>query len=260
MGLGASLALKLVLTPLLVGGASLAGRKWGSEIGGWLVGIPFTSGPIAFFLALTPGPRFAAATAVGIMAGVASQAAFCLAYAWVAQRQGWAHSLLAGTAAFLVATALLNLVVLPAPVILVGMIAVLIVALRLMPDRGTGATVQIDYPRWDIPARMLVATAFVVVLTSAAPLLGSHLAGLLAPFPLYATVLSAFAQRIGGPAPAVGVLRGLLLGLFSFAAFFFTVAELLSGQGIAIAFAAAILVALALQGGSLALGRRLGLA
>jgi hypothetical protein len=43
-----ALALKLVLTPVLVGAASLAGRRWGSAIGGWLIGIPFTSGPIAF--------------------------------------------------------------------------------------------------------------------------------------------------------------------------------------------------------------------
>jgi len=260
VGPGASLALKLVVTPLLVGAASLAGRKWGSEIGGWLVGIPFTSGPIAFFLALGPGTRFAAAAAVGIMAGVSSQAAFCIAYAWTARRKGWAPSLVAATAAFLVATVLLNFVVWPAPFLFVAMIAVLVISLRLMPDRSSVTTVQIQYPRWDIPARMAVATAFVMALTAAAPLLGPHLAGLLAPFPLYATVLAVFAQRIGGGAPAIGVLRGLLLGLFAFAGFFLALAVLLPGQGIAIAFAAAIVVALALQGGSLALGRRMGLA
>jgi hypothetical protein len=268
VGPGASLALKLVFTPMLVGAASLAGRRWGSEIGGWLVGIPFTSGPIAFFLALNPGPRFAAATAAGILAGVASQAAFCLAYAWVARRYGWAPSLLAGSAAFLIITALLNSIVWPAPVLFVTMIAVLAISLRLMPSgpgtpslpspsEGEG---NISYPRWDIPARMVVATAFVVVLTAVAPLLGPHLAGLLAPFPIYATVLATFAHRISGVAPAIGVLRGLLLGLFSFAGFFLMLAELLTGQGIVIAFAAAILVALAIQGLSLAFGRRLGLA
>jgi hypothetical protein len=269
VGPGASLALKLVLTPMLVGAASLAGRRWGSEIGGWLVGIPFTSGPIAFFLALNPGPRFAAATAAGILAGVASQAAFCLAYAWVAQRYGWAPSLLAGSAAFFIITTLLTFIVWPAPALFVAMIAVLAISLRLMPySRGTPTLPlsrsdgegNISYPRWDIPARMVVATAFVVVVTAAAPLLGPHLAGLLAPFPIYATVLATFAHRISGVAPAIGVLRGLLLGLFSFAGFFLMLAELLAGQGIVIAFAAAILVALAIQGLSLAFGRRLGLA
>src|SRR5439155_719404 len=103
-----ALALKLVLTPILVGAASLAGRRWGSAVGGWLIGIPFTSGPIAFFLALSPGPRFAAEAALGIMAGAISQAAFCLAYAWTAQRSTWIASMLAATAAFSAATITLN--------------------------------------------------------------------------------------------------------------------------------------------------------
>ena len=71
-----ALALKLVLTPILVGAASLAGRRWGAAVGGWLVGIPFTSAPIAFFLAVDFGQKFAAPAAAGIMDGTASQAAF----------------------------------------------------------------------------------------------------------------------------------------------------------------------------------------
>jgi hypothetical protein len=47
-----TLALKLVLTPTLIGATSLAGRKWGAAVSGWLVGLPLTSGPVALFLAL----------------------------------------------------------------------------------------------------------------------------------------------------------------------------------------------------------------
>jgi hypothetical protein len=260
MSAAAILALKLVLTPVLVGAASLAGRRWGSEIGGWLVGIPFTSGPVAFFLALSPGPRFAAAAAAGIMAGTASQATFCVLYAWVARRRGWAPSLVAATAGFLVVTALLNFVVVSTWITFAAMLAVLVVAIRLMPKRGSPGPESISFPRWDIPTRMVVATAFVVVLTAVAPVLGPRLAGLLAPFPLYATVLATFAHRIQGAGPAVGVLRGLLLGLFAFAAFFMTLAELLTGHGVALAFAAAAVVVLAVQGVSLAVGRRLRVA
>lgn len=256
----AILALKLVLSPLLVGMASLAGRRWGSEIGGWLVGIPFTSGPIAFFLALSPGPRFAAAAAGGIMAGTASQAVFCLAYAWVARRFGWAPSLIAATAGFLVMTLLLSIVHVSTWIAFAAIIAVLLVSLALMPGRDTERRAPIEYPAWDIPARMAVATFFVVALTAVAPLLGPRFAGLLAPFPLYATVLATFAHRLQGAAPAVGVLRGLLLGCFAFAAFFLTLAQLLAGQGVAIAFAAAVFVVLCVQGASLTVGRRLRIA
>jgi hypothetical protein len=73
-------------------------------------------------------------------------------------------------------------------------------------------------------------------------------------------VLAVFSHRLQGPEPAVSVLRGLLLGLFAFAGFFLTTAQLLEGTSIALAFAAAIVVALVLQTASLYAGRRLGIA
>ncbi len=254
-----ALALKLVLTPILVGAASLAGRRWGAAVGGWLVGIPFTSAPIAFFLAVDLGQEFAARAAAGIMAGTASQAAFCLAYAWIARRRGWVASLLAATVAFVGATLLLYAVSLPAPAIFVVMIVVLVVALYLMPTAEARSGSPVTFPRWDIPARMIIATAFVLVLTTAAPLLGARLAGLLAPFPLYGTVLATFAHRLAGADQAAGVLRGLQLGLFAFATFFL-VLSLALPSGIAEAFALAAVFGLGVQGATLAAGRRIGLA
>ena len=50
---------------------------------------------------------------------------------------------------------------------------------------------------------------------------------LLAVYPLYSAVLAAFAHRLEGRAAAVGLLRGLLVGLFSFTAFYSTLAILL---------------------------------
>jgi hypothetical protein len=82
---------------------------------------------------------------------------------------------------------------------------------------------------------------------------------LLAPFPLYGAVLASFAHRLQGAGAAVGVMRGLLLGLFAFSAFFVVLAMLLE-RDVGLAFVSAIVVALAVQGISLAVGRRLGLA
>jgi hypothetical protein len=252
-----SLALKLVLTPLLVGAASLAARRWGSEIGGWLVGIPFTSAPVTFFLAIGPGPHFAAQASVGILAGTVSQAAFALAYAWLARRLPWSACLAAATVAFGVVTVVLLGVSATALVTFVVAVLVLVMSVALMPRRSQTQPNTLALPRWDIPARMLVGTILVVALTAAAPLLGSRLAGLIAPYPLYATVLAVFSHRLQGAEAAVSVLRGLLLGLFAFAGFFLTIAQLLETNGIALAFGAAIVVALALQGISLAASRRL---
>lgn len=219
--------------------------------------MPFTSAPITFFLAFSHGTAFAATTAVGIMAGGISQAVFCLAYGWLALRCGWILSVVAGSAAFALSTAVLQGLTLPSLPLFVLVVAVLAISLRLMPGaaaRARAATVTI--PRWDLPARMIVATAFVVLLTELAPALGAYLTGLLAPFPVYAATLTIFAHSLQGRSPAVSVLRGVLLGLFSFVGFFFVLAVLLERVGISTAFAVATAVALVVQGVSLLALRR----
>lgn len=253
-----TLGLKLVLTPALIGAASLAGRRWGPAVSGWFVGLPLTSAPVAFFLALSDGAAFASAVALGTMAGTASQAAFCVTYARLISGDGpfgrcfWPGALLGGCLAFALATAALDRLTLPLVPSLIMVIAVLVVALRLVPaDAGRRPVTIGPPPSWDLPARMVVATGFVLLLTNAAPALGSKLTGLLSPFPLYAATLTVFAHQLQGPRAAASVLRGLLLGLFAFAGFFVVLTAFLERAGIGPAFAAASAVALALQGASL---------
>src|SRR5262249_31692346 len=71
------------------------------------------------------------------------------------------------------------------------------------------------------------------------------------PFPLYAGILAAFGHHFHGSQSAIAVLRGLILGLFAFAGFFLALSALIERAGIALAFAAAIAVALAIQAGAL---------
>jgi hypothetical protein len=63
-----TLAPKLVLTPLLVAMASLAGRRWGPLLSGWLVALPLTSGPIVLR---------------GLVTGMLGFGAFFLALGWL---------------------------------------------------------------------------------------------------------------------------------------------------------------------------------
>jgi hypothetical protein len=254
-----TLALKLLLTPALIGGASLVGRRWGAALSGWLVGVPFTSGPITLILALRQGVGFAAAAATGTLAGTVSQAGFCLTYAWVAVRCRWLLAVSAGTLVFAGLTAALRSLPLPAGPLFVAAIPAVVLALRFLPVYGnpeTGAPAAL--PRWDLPARMAVTTGFVVLLTEAAPALGPRLTGLLAPFPLYGAVLAGFAHGLQGRAQATLVLKGLLLGLFTFAGFFLMLATLLEEAGLGPAFGAATLTGCVLQGGSLWWLRRSG--
>ena len=250
-----TLALKLVLTPALIGVATLVGRRWGQAVGGWLVGLPLTSGPVVLFLALEHGTSFAASATQGSLRGVVAEAGFALAYAWIAQRQALPLAFLAGSLGFAV-TGFVMQSLAPAPVLLVAIvIGALTLALRLMPG-FTGRTPAVPPQRWDLPARMVTATLLVLALTTAAGWLGPQLSGLLSTFPLFASVLTVFAHHAQGKAAATNVLRGLLMGLFSFAAFFVALGATIERLGIAPAFAAAIAAALAVQTVSLLLARR----
>jgi hypothetical protein len=252
-----SLALKLALTPLLIGAASLAGRRWGPALSGWLVGLPFTSAPIAFFLALEHGTSFAAASAVGTLAGAISQAGFCVVYAGLAFRWSWRAALVSASVAFAIATVVLRDVQMSAPMLMAIVAITLVVAIRLLPATPPSRGTSRPLPSWDLPARMILATAIVLLLTGVAPALGPHLTGLLSPFPVYAAILTVFAHRREGAAAATAVLRGLLLGLFAFALFFLALAILLEPGGLLVAFVVATATALATQGVTLWVLRRI---
>jgi hypothetical protein len=250
------LVLKLLLTPTLVGAASLAGRRWGPAVSGWIVALPLTSAPITFFLAITQGEAFAAATALGILTGGVSLAIFSASYAWLARRRRWPLALLVSSVLFLAATAGLQFVLIPLFPLFFTIILALLLALRLMPPPDRDLTAASALPRWDLPFRMIVATFFVVLLTGMAPVLGARLTGLLSTFPVFAATLTAFAHHQQGPDSAARVLRGLLMGLFSFAGFYLVLSTLLEPAGIGPAFGAAILTTLILQAISLWMIRR----
>jgi hypothetical protein len=252
-----TLLFKLILGPLLIGAATLVSRRWGPSVGGWLVGLPLTSAPVVLFLALDQGTPFAAAAAQAIMVGLVGVALFCLTYGWLARtrRWGWLPSMLAGWLAVLVAVAALDQVSLPLPIEFVGVVIVLGVVLGLIP-RLRGAQPLAATPSWEIPARMVVVTVFILALTGLAQALGPRLSGLLAPFPLFATILAVFTHHFQGAGAANNFLRGVVLGSFSPALFFLAVAVLVQPLGIPLTFLCATMLALGLHAISLALLQR----
>ncbi len=243
-----TLLLKLIITPALIGTASLAGRRWGHSISGWLVALPLTTGPITFFLALTHGPAFAATAAAGTLAGGFSQAAFVLCYARLAPHWKWLPTLAASVLVFAVITAALQQLIIPLVPLCLFVFAAFTLAIRLLPRTANSAVLAESLPaRWDIPLRMTIATVFVVLITGLAPAFGPRLTGLVSPFPIFTATLAAFAHHQYGLDATVNVLRGLLMGLFSFASFFFVLAIMLQPAGLFPAFTVAILVVIVLQ-------------
>ena len=200
--------LRILLAPALVGAASLAGRRWGPAVSGWLVGLPFTSAPVTFLLALEHGAAFAASVALGTLAGTISQTLFAVVYAWLARRHDWPLAFGGGSIVFAVATAGLTGLHVPLAVMAGAVVVALVLGLRAMPTLDPRVTASAPpLPRWDLPVRMLVAALIVGALIGMAPRLGPRLTGLLSPFPVYAAILAVFAHRGQGAPAAIGVLR-----------------------------------------------------
>jgi hypothetical protein len=244
---------KIVLTPLLIASASLAGRRWGVITSGWLLALPLTSGPIAIFISLDLGPGAGVQVAAGSLLGATAQVAFCLAYAAASARLGWPACLAVASATFAVTAVALNAALVPsaAPVVLFALVVATTLAALAVPVLRAGAPdAALSGVRpgpWDIPARAVVATILVLAISGAAPIVGGHVAGILATFPVYISVLTTFAHRIGGATQARGVLRGLVLGLPGFATFFLVVASFVESLGVLPAFGLALASAVALN-------------
>lgn len=249
------IALKLVVTPLLIAAATLAVRRWGPGVGGWLAGFPLTSAPVSVFLAFEQGPAFAATAAVGTLLGLTALAVFCLAYGHAARRAGWPVSAAAGLGAFTVSLALLSRLTPSLPAAFVLVCATLGLAAAALPSTRAGGR-GVRPPAWDLPLRMAAATAVVLAITTAARHLGPTMSGLLSPVPVFLLVLAVFAQRSEGADNSIRVLLGGVLGSFAFAAFFLVVGALLGRLGIGATYALASVTALGVNGTVLSVGRR----
>ena len=197
-------------------------RRFGPRFGGWLVSLPLTSGPILTILALDQGAQFAANAAMGSISGMAANAAFGVAYAYAGRgRRGWVQGILLASPAFLLMGALLRPILTDpgAAVVSAGdartwavaavVAAVITAGLLLLPPR-TDARAKVRHPRWDLPARVVVATGLVFGLTTLAPLLGPEVSGLLATFPVYASVMTIFTHHVAGLPAATELIRGHL--------------------------------------------------
>ena len=243
------LILKLILVPALIAGITLAGRRWGPAVAGWLSAFPVVSGPILLFMALEQGPAFTATAATATLSAVLAILAFGIAYAWAATRHTWPISLITGLVAYAIAVAGLSLSTPSLPMFAPLVLAALVMAPRLYPKPPTSSAAQPAHakPVNDIALRMLAGALLVLLVTHFAPLMGPGLSGVLAMFPVMASVLVVFSHRHVGASFAIQMLRGMVLGYYAFAAFCIVLALTLPTAGIASAFVLALAAAVSVQ-------------
>lgn len=240
------LTLKLLLVPGALLLVSLAGRRWGAQVAGWLAGLPVVAGPILLVLALEQGARFASGAASAALAAILASVSFSVAYARLAQRARWPFALIAGLVAWLIAASLLSMAPHSVPASLAIALATLLIAPHAFP-KVAGAMAGRPIGWTELGLRMLAGATLTVAVTLLASAVGPTWSGLLAVFPVLGIVLAVSSHRTQGAPFAAALLRAMATGLYSFLAFCLALAVLLPQLGMAGAFTAAVGVSLAVQ-------------
>jgi hypothetical protein len=227
------LLLKLTLAPLLVGLATLVARRWGPRVGGIVIGLPISTGPIFLFLAIDQGVDFAERACVGILFGLVGLAGFALVYAAVSRYAGWAVSLLLSVATFFgvsagIGSSGLSSMAEAAPVAY----AALVLTLSLV-RRPRLATTRPASPWWDIWFRMIAAAALTLAITTAADRLGPTFSGIVGTYPVVTTVILTFTHHRFGREVAVAMLCGTALSWIGFVSCFLVIGLTLRPYGLA---------------------------
>ena len=234
--------LRLALVPAAVWLASLAARRWGHTVSGYLGGLPLIGGPITLYLALDHGADFAAHSAMVTLAAIAGQAAHVTAFAHVGRLARWPVALVAGWASF-ACTAILAAALPLTPALALALAGVaLYAAWRGLPRPRDDAGLP-TIPALELRLRLAAALALAIVILWGAGEFGPVVSGVLLSVPVTGSIMPPFTLALYGSDAVARLARGFLLGLSGFAAFFFVVACCISSLGITPAFVAALAAA-----------------
>ncbi len=212
-----SLLVKLLFAPTLVLLASLAGRKWGPRMSGWLGGFPIVAGPILLSFALERGPVFASEASINTVAGTISWTAFTIAYSWMSKKFSWPMALISGWLLFIGASFPLGYLKV-GPFAMMG-ISFLCLSLSFFIMPREEVVLRTNSSSTDLPLRLSGTALLVLALTAVSGFLGPVWSGLLAPFPISTTILAVFAHRSSGHAAVNKVLRGMVTSVYGLSLF-----------------------------------------
>lgn len=212
------LMLKLLVVPLFLLLISLAGKRWGPSVAGWLGGFPVVVGPILFFLAIEQGIGFAARASTAALSALFAMIAFSIVYAQAAQRFRWPGALALAVLVWALCAALLSLIPTSLGFSIVAAAVALVAAPYLFP-KVQPITAPATRTSDRLVYRMLASAILTLSVTLLASTVGERWSGFLAVFPVLGSVLAVFSHLSHGPAFTATLLRATATGLYSFAAF-----------------------------------------
>lgn len=236
--------LRLALVPMAVWLASLAARKWGHSVSGYLGGFPLIGGPLTLYLALDHGTAFAARAATVTLAVIIAQAAYLMAFAHLARRHRWPFTLVGSWTIFACVAFAVSSLPLETPVALLLAALGLGTAWRFLPHPRDEAPPP-AVPPMELRLRLAAALGLAIVVMWGAQVFGPTVSGVLLSVPITGSVMPPFTLALYGSDAVARLARGFVVGLCGFTAFFFTIAAGVVALGIAAGFVVAVLAALA---------------
>lgn len=242
----ALVALKVLLAPVLVALATLVARRHGPTLGGWVSALPVIAGPVLLVFVVEHGPDFAQRAARGTLMGLVALSAFIVAYAHAAPHRSVAWSLAAGWVAFFAVTVAIAGWD-PSAALAMTLAGAALGLAWLLTRRAEPSGPRAGAVDASIAARVLLTAALVLALTAAGELLGPRLGGMLAAFPVLASLLAAFTHTAHGGAAASDLLHGMVAGLIGFASFCLVIAIALEPLGTVVAFGLGVVATLAVH-------------
>jgi uncharacterized membrane protein (GlpM family) len=216
------LVLKMAMTAVIVVAASVIVERTGPFIGALIAALPTAAGAVYIILGIEHSASFIAASAVGTVAANAAVGIFALTYAALAQRRSMLVSVTGAFLVWLIAAALLQLVVwTPLTAVLLNAVVSPVTIIAGTRFRAEAPAQKVRATAADIAWRAFIVALCVAVVTTASYRIGSFASGVFAVFPVaMGSFFVILHPRVGGPvaasvaahvqAPLIGLALGFL--------------------------------------------------
>jgi hypothetical protein len=239
------LALRIIIGPLGVLGGTVAQRRLGPAVGGLVIGLPLTSLPLLWLVALQRGGTFTGSMTDAILIGSIAEGFVLWSYAKMTTRFSPVLALLGALAMFAASVTFFGTFHFSALIAGLLTAAGFALALRWWPDSSSDE-MEVN-GRSRIVVRVIAATVFTIIIVTMAGKFGALLAGLVDALPMTTLLMAFMTHQEQGPDATSQFLRGVLRGSFSWVISTVVLAEILRTGHVLLAFGLSLLTALIVQ-------------
>jgi hypothetical protein len=239
------LALRIIIGPLGVLAGTVAQRRLGPAVAGLVIGLPLTSLPLLWLVALQRGGAFTGTMTSAILIGSISEGFVLWAYAKMTTRCTPMVALLGALGVFAVSVTTIGMFHFSALIAGLLTAAGFALALRWWPESSTDVVAQNVRSR--LLLRVIAATVFTIVIVTMAGKFGALLSGLVDALPMTTLLMAFMTHQEQGPDATSKFIRGVLRGSFSWVVSTVVLAIVLATGHVLFAFGLSLLTALLVQ-------------